>query len=140
MSDNREPIWVADDEVIAISNQAVALFGGHSGALRDESLLQAAMGRPLDKWHYDDPRPDIFALAAAYCFALVKGHVFHDGNKCTAYIVAIVFLELNGFVCAPDQIDIIRTMLGAADGSVGESRLANWFRKHSVPITSSTDV
>ncbi len=111
----------------AISAQAVAMFGGLSGEVRDENLLKAALGRPLNKWHYDESKPNIFALAAAYCFALVKGHVFHDGNKCTAYIVAIVFLEQNGVICAPEQTDIVATMLGASDGSVSENDLVGWF-------------
>ena len=109
------------------------MFGGLSGDVRDDNLLKAAVGRPLNKWHYDDPTPDLFKLAAAYCFGLVKGHAFHDGNKRTAYITAVVFLEVNGQVCAPDQIDIIQTILGAADGSVSEDDLAEWFRINSRP-------
>ncbi len=124
MAPAREPIWLTEDEVAAIGAQAVALFGGHSAGVRDENLLKAALGRPLNKWHYDASRPDIFTLAAAYCFALVNGHVFADGNKRTAYIAAVVFLELNDISCAPAQEDIVRTMLGAADGSVGEGDLA----------------
>jgi len=127
MSDGTEFIWVSDDEAASISVQSVALFGGLSGEVRDENLLKAAIARPLNKWHYDDPKPDIFTLAAAYCFGLVKGHPFHDGNKRTAYIVAVVFLELNGYVCAPKQANIVRTILGAAEGSIGEEELAKWF-------------
>lgn len=140
MADVRDPVWVAEVEVIAISNHAVALFGGLSGAVRDENRLRAVMGRPFNKSHYDDPRPNDFTLAAAYCFALVKGPVFHDGNKRTAYIIAVVFLELNGFACAPDRIDIVRTMPGAADGSIGEAQLAECFRVHSEPITDGENV
>ena len=128
MNVQRESIWMSEDEFTAINAQAVALFGGLSGDVRDENILKAALGRPLNKWHYDEPKPDIFTLAAAYCFALVKGHPFCDGNKRTAYIVAIVFLELNGIVCVPEQADIVQTMRGAADGSVSEERLAHWFK------------
>jgi len=107
------------------------MFGGLSGEVRDENLLKVALGHPLNKWHYDDPNPNLITLAAAYCFALVKGHVFHDGNKRTAYIVAIVFLEQNGVTCAPEQADIVATMLGAADGSVSEDDLARWFETNA---------
>ncbi len=126
-----EPIWLNEGEVTAISAQAVAMFGGLSGEVRDENLLKAALGRPLNKWHYDEPKPDIFVLAAAYCFALVKGHVFHDGNKQTAYIVAIVFLQQNGVSCTPEQADTVTIMLGAADGSVSENDLARWLEANS---------
>jgi death-on-curing protein len=128
----QEPVWISENKVAAISVQAVAQFGGLSGDVRDENLFKAALGRPLNKWHYDDPKPDIFTLAAAYCFALVKGHPFHDGNKRTAYIAAIVFLELNGVICAPVQAGIVNTMLGAAEGTVTEEQLGNWFKVNSV--------
>ncbi len=133
MEPDREPIWIDANEATAIGAQAVAIFGGLSSALRDENLLKAALGRPLNKWHYDDPKPDIFTLAAAYCFALVRGHVFQDGNKRTAYIVAVVFLELNGMTYAPRQTDIVATMLAAADGTVSEAGLASWFEANSTP-------
>lgn len=110
------------------------MFGGLSGEVRDENLLEAALGRALNKWHYDEPKPDLFTLAAAYCFALVKGHVFHDSNKCTAYIAAIVFLEQNGVTRAPEQTDIVATMLGAADGSVSEGDLARWFEANGSSV------
>jgi len=128
---DHEPEWLDEQIVTALSVQAVAMFGGLSGDVRDENLLKAALARPLNKWHYDDPRPDIFALAAAYCFAIVKGHPFHDGNKRTAYLAAVTFLELNDIVCAPEQTDIIKTMLGAAAGTIDESELAAWFKKNS---------
>ena len=89
------------------------------------------MARPLNKWHYDEPNPDIFTLAAAYCFGLVKGHPFHDGNKRTAYLVAIIFLELNGYEFAPEQADIIQTVLGAAEGTISEDKIAEWFSINS---------
>ena len=137
MAEPSEPLWLDENEVTAICAQAVAMFGGLSGALRDENLLKAALGRPLNKWHYDDPKPDLFDLAAAYCFALVKGHAFQDGNKRTAYIAAVVFLEVNGFVCAPEQADIVTTMLDAAKGTVTESQLADWFRTNSHALARS---
>jgi death-on-curing protein len=76
-----EPIWLSDKEVVAINARALTLFGSREGGVRDETLFQAALARPLNKWHYEEQRIDIFELAAAYAFALCKGRVFHDGNK-----------------------------------------------------------
>ena len=68
-----EPIWLSDKEAVAINARALTLFGGLEGGVRDETLFQAALARPLNKWHYEEQRPDIFELAAAYAFALCKG-------------------------------------------------------------------
>ena len=126
-----EPLWLSDKEVVAINARALTLFGGLESGVRDETLFQAALARPLNKWHYEEPQPDIFVLAAAYAFALCKGHVFHDGNKRTSHAVAAIFLELNGWVHETDEADVVRTMVGVADGSIKERALAAWFRRTS---------
>lgn len=127
----RVPVWLSDKEVVAINARALTLFGGLEGGVRDETLFQAALARPLNKWHYEEPHPDIFELAAAYAFALCKGHVFRDGNKRTSHAAAAIFLELNGWTHAASEPDVVRVMIGVADGSIKEAALAAWFRKTS---------
>ncbi|MFO1163094.1 MAG: type II toxin-antitoxin system death-on-curing family toxin [Reyranellaceae bacterium] len=126
-----EPIWLSDREVVAINARALSLFGGLTGGVQNEMLFQAALARPLNKWHYEEPRPDIFELAAAYAFALCKGHVFHDGNKRTAHAVAAIFLDMNGWTHEAREADVVRTMIGVAEGSIKETALARWFQKTS---------
>lgn len=126
-----ELVWIDDREAVALNARAVELFGGLQAGVRDQTLLQAALARPLNKWHYEEKRPDIFELAAAYAFALCKVHVFHDGNKRTAHAVAAVFLELNGWTQDCPETDVVLTMVGVADGSVKEAGLAAWFRRTS---------
>jgi death-on-curing protein len=94
-----EPRWITPQAVLAANERLVSLFGGMAGGVRDENLFQAALSRPLNKWHYEDPRPDIFDLAAAYAFALCKGHVFHDGNKRTSHAIAHAFLRISPTSC-----------------------------------------
>jgi len=125
-----EPLWVSAEEAIAINRMLVAQFGGLDAGVRDESLLQAALARALNKWHYDEPRPSLFTLAAAYAFGIAKGRVFHDGNRRAAYVVAATFLEMNDIVCAPSQSGIVETMVALADGSMSETDLAEWFRSN----------
>jgi death on curing protein len=124
----KEPLWISADEALAINRMLVAQFGGLDAGVRDENLLQAALGRPLNKWHHDEPKPNLFVLAAAYAFGIAKGHVFHDGNKRAAYVIAVTLLDINGIVCAPAQVDIVETMVTVADGSMSEAALADWFR------------
>ncbi len=125
-----EPLWVSAEEAIAINRMLVAQFGGLDAGVRDENLLQAALARPLNKWHYDEPKPSLFTLTAAYAFGIAKVHVFHDGNKRAAYVVAVIFLEMNDIVCAPSQSDIVETMVAVAEGSTSEADLGEWFRSN----------
>ena len=125
-----EPLWVNAEEAVAINRMLVAQFGGLDAGVRDENLLRAALARPLNKWHYDEPKPTLFVLAAAYAFGIAKVHVFHDGNRRAAYVMAMTFLEMNDVVCAPAQPDIVETMVAVADGSMSEASLAEWFRSN----------
>lgn len=127
-----EPLWITDREAVAMNARAVSLFGGLEAGVRDQNLLRVALARPLNKWHYEDTRPDIFELASAYAFALCKGHVFHDGNKWTAHAVAATFLEINGWSQTSSQPDIVHTMIAVAEGTLAEDALAAWFRRTSV--------
>lgn len=126
-----EPVWITDREAVALNQRLISRFGGLEGGARDEHLLRAALARPLNKWHYDDPRPDLFDLAAAYAFAIVRGHVFLDGNKRTAHALAAVFLANNGFVHDAPADEVVAMMVGLADGSLSEEELAAWFRQTS---------
>ncbi len=129
-----EPVWISVEEAVAINKQLVAQFGGLDAGVRDKDLLHAALARPLNKWHYDSPRADIHALAAAYAFGIAKGHVFHDGNKRTAYTVAATFLDVNGSICVPDKADAVETMVSLAEGSISEREMAEWFARNTRPV------
>jgi death-on-curing protein len=128
----KEPVWISDREAEALNFMVIDQFGGYAGGVRDENLFKGAMARSLNKWHYDEPKPDLFSLAAAYCFAICRGHVFHEGNKRTAYVVAITFLSRNGIECAPKQADIVTTILALAVDDISENDLAEWFKNNSV--------
>lgn len=127
----KDPRWIRPQVALAANERLIALFGGSASGPRDENLFQAALARPLNKWHYESPLPDLFDLAAAYAFALCKGHVFHDGNKRTAHAVAHAFLRLNGWLHDAPEAEVVRTMIGVADGSIKEAELAAWFRRAS---------
>lgn len=126
-----EPLWVDEGEAVAINALLVERFGGLAAGVRDTNLLRAALARPLNKWHYDEPKPTIFELAAAYAFALCKGHAFFDGNKRIAHAVAAVFLDINGVDHRAPREEVVATMLGLADGSIGEREAAAWFARTS---------
>ncbi|MGN6450185.1 MAG: type II toxin-antitoxin system death-on-curing family toxin, partial [Brucella intermedia] len=73
----------------ALHQEQLRLQGGAAG-IRDSGLLDSALARPLQKEAYGDP--DIFDLAAAYLFGILKNHPFVDGNKRTGLAAADLFL------------------------------------------------
>ena len=47
-----EPRWVSEATLLAIHAQQVERFGGLHG-VRDKSVVQSALARPMNKWAYD---------------------------------------------------------------------------------------
>jgi death-on-curing protein len=122
-----EWLWVRADAVHAIHDRQIDEHGGLDG-VRDREAIESALSRPQNLAVYGEPAPDVPALAAAYAFGLASNHGFADGNKRTAWIVARLFLRLNGCEIAFEPQDAIRAMEGLAAGTIGEADLAAWFR------------
>ena len=123
-----EPTWVRRDVLELLHSQTIAEHGGADG-LRDEGLLESALARPQNLYHYENVS-DVARLAACYGFGLAKNHAFVDGNKRIAFIAAGVFLRLNGFRMTADQAQATLVMLSVASGSFSEVELADWLRKN----------
>jgi len=115
-----------EDVVYAIHDRQLAEHGGPEG-VRDAGALASALARPRNLASYK--QPDAAALAAAYANGLGRNHPFADGNKRTAWVVARVFLAINGCRLEFDPPDAVRTIEALAAGTLSESELAKWFRQ-----------
>ena len=110
----------------------LAEHGGSAG-IRDETMLDSALAKPLNVFAYAD-QPDIFRLAASYAFGIARNHAFVDGNKRTALVVSLTFLERNGWDIVVPKENVYFTFLHLADGSLSEDELTAWFKKHAVVL------
>jgi death on curing protein len=125
--DRIEPIWLDADVALAIHDRQLAEHGGIVG-VRDTGMLESALARPVNQWVYGED--DHARLAAAYAFGVARNHPFADGNKRTAWVLARLFLHLNGHSLRFDAQDAIATVLALAAGELAEDALADWFRGH----------
>jgi death on curing protein len=127
-----EPIWIRLDAVLAMHEEALALHGGPSG-VRDMGLLESALARPKNLFAYAEQSPSLAQFAACYAKGIVANHPFVDGNKRTAFIVALTFLLRNGFVVTATKEDRVLTFWGLAAGEISEEQLAAWFELNTKP-------
>ena len=118
-----EPRWLTLDDIEDIHAEQLALFGGPAG-IRDRGALESALGRPMNRWHYENA--DMAELAAAYAFGIARNHSFVDGNKRTAFAALMVFLRLNGIPFAPPPPDATAAMMALAAGDIDETGFARW--------------
>lgn len=123
-----EPFWILRETVEILHEETIAHEGGAPG-IRDEGLLESALARPRNAWNYGVT--DMHALAASYAFGLAKNHAFVDGNKRAAFLVAAVFLELNGHQLIASEVDAVLAFLAIASGDLDETTLADWLRDNT---------
>ena len=122
-----EPRWLSPEIALAVHDRQLAEHGGPTG-LRDPGAFESALARALNRWSYGEGDP--CALAAAYAFGIARNHPFVDGNKRTAWVMARLFLRLNGRVLEFAEREAIATMLALAAGELSEDELAHWFGEH----------
>ena len=91
-------------------------------------LVESALARPRNLAAYGDP--DAAALAAAYGYGPARNHGFADGNKRTAFVVALVFLLANGWEFTASDVESVEMIVALAAGQLEEEALADWFRKN----------
>jgi death-on-curing protein len=127
-----EPIWVSRTIVDAVHTNQLHEHGGLQGT-RDINALEAALARPQQKYAYK-PDCDLAELAAAYVYGLATVHPYADSNKRSAFVVSVIFLELNGFDLDRSDKDIVDTMCAVGAGEVSEAKLAAWIRAALVAL------
>ncbi len=124
----KEPAWVLREVVLMAHEQSLARFGGSAG-VRDEGLMDSALGRPQNPFACG--KPNLFELAASYAIGLVKNHPFIDGNKRTGFVVAVTFLDCNGWHLEASEVDAAVRTLALAAGEMSESAFAEWLKANS---------
>ena len=124
----KEPVWVRRDVVLAFHDRLLAEHGGAAG-VRDEGLLDSALGKPQNLFAYG--KPSLFEMAASYGFGLVKNHPFIDGNKRIGFATASLFLDLNGYEFRATEVEVVLRTLALAAGEMSESAYAEWLKANS---------
>lgn len=86
---NPSPKFLTLDQVVALHQLQIDQFGGSSG-VKDEGLLLSALPQPESGFGEEYFHKDLYEMAAACLFHLVKNHAFHDGNERIAALTAAV--------------------------------------------------
>ncbi len=128
-----DPEFLDLADVLLIHEEQLARYGGSAG-LRDEGLLESAIGMPQATFGGAFVHEDLFAMAAAYAFHIAENQPFVDGNKRTGVLAAVVFLELNGFVVEEPPSGFYGAMIAIAERRLTKDGLADLLRKWSNPL------
>lgn len=120
-----EPLWLSFETVKQAQAKTIAKHGGVAG-IRNPDLIQSALARAQQRYHYGGEDMTLFDLAAAYGWGLARNHGFIDGNKRVAALALYVFLGLNGLRLDAREADFRDIILAVAAGDLEEPALARW--------------
>jgi death on curing protein len=121
----KEPVWLDRADGVAIHELMLAQYGGASG-LRSEALLESALAKPRNRFHYESA--GLAVLAASYAAGIVLNHPFVDGNKRTGFMLAATFLEINGLLFTGSEETVVEATVALAAGTLSEAGYADWLR------------
>lgn len=124
----KEPYWLTRDECLTLHDLILAHYGGITG-LRDDNLLETALAKPQQIFHYG--KPTMAELGAAYAAGIVKNHPFLDGNKRTGFMMAAGFLERNGWEFYASEVEVVVRTLALAAGELSEAGYGEWLNANS---------
>ena len=124
-----DPLFLTLDEVFEIHKEMIAQYSGSHG-IRDKGLLESAVATPKASFGGDYVHSNIFEMAAAYLFHIVKNHPFIDGNKRTGAMAAFAFLKLNKLTLVAEENQFERTVLSVAENKIEKREIAEFFKKH----------
>jgi len=122
----KEPVWIIRKVVLATQEELLSRFGGLAG-VRDEGLLDSALNRPVQLFHYGEP--SIYDLAASYASGIIRNHPFIDGNKRAGFMAAYIFLGVNDKKLIAEEEDAYLNTLALAAGEIDESAYSAWLKK-----------
>ena len=97
--------------------------------MRDVSLLMSAVGRPYTGYYRA-----LAQKAAAIVESLARNHGFVDGNKRTAFLIALLIVERSGHVFVGER-DFVgesleQLILGLVEKVVDFDQAVTWFKSN----------
>jgi death on curing protein len=111
-----EPVYLTLADVLELHALIIGATAAEAAdQLRNRAGLESAIARPETYAHYQDA--DLALQAAVLAHGIAEGQQFIDGNKRTALIAMLAFLEINGWrVEASDPVlaDWILSFSGGA--------------------------
>lgn len=82
--------------------------------IKSRALLESAAGRPATSLGDVYKYPTVETAAAALLHSLVQNHPFHNGNKRSALVSMLVFLDRHGLVLESSQDELFKFMIRVA--------------------------
>jgi death-on-curing protein len=120
------------DDYLAIAAEVLGLDGQTIARVANIPLAESALHAPFASFGGEDFYPEPIEKAGVLCSRLVRNHPLPDGNKRTAYLAMLIFLEINGITWQPPgETERVLAVEALAASTMTEAEFTNWLREHT---------
>lgn len=125
-------IYLSHEIVIEINKQMIEMYSkGETVGVKEPSLLDSAINRPLQTMFGEPLYKDIFEKAVALFESLAKNHPFYNANKRTAFACMTYFLFINGHVCVMNEEKAATLTVDFVVGKLSFEEIVEIIKQHS---------
>jgi death-on-curing protein len=124
-------IRLTASQIQEIHDHEVAQSGGLPGT-KDPGYLDLIAEKPFMEFFGEEMYPGLFLKAAVLMHGLIKAHCSNDGNKRTAVLAALTFLDINGYELDADPDDLFDVAIAVATNEMDANELASWLELHCI--------
>jgi death on curing protein len=115
-----EPVYLALADVLELHALIIGVSAAEAAdQLRNRAGLEGALARPETYAHYQDA--DLALQATVLAHGIAEGQQFIDGNKRTALIAMLVFLDINGWRVEASDPELADWILSFSRGAKPEA-------------------
>ena len=123
-------------EQVILVNKMICEKSGNPHICADPGKVESALHTAFYPGSYPFAAGGIATTAGVLCFYLVQSHAFMDGNKRTGALVAIAFMEQNGWTVEypvdkkKNTNALAEVVEKCAASEVKKDELMKWFDSH----------
>jgi death-on-curing protein len=125
--------YLSVDDVLAIHLLAIEEFGGAPEIL-SRDRLEPCIESPSQTMFGGEPYPEMESKAGILFFLLVKNHPFMDGNKRTAALALLEFLERNGYALRASDDELYTFTIDVATSVLDKEQVTEWIQARMKPV------
>ncbi len=120
------------EQIVAIHSLLIQETGGADG-LRDLGRLESVVASQTQEVFGEAIYRGYPEKAAVIARSIIGDHPFVDGNKRSAMLCAITFLEINSITFTAKQGELEDFAVKVATDHLEIKEIAQWFKQHSKP-------
>ena len=123
---------ISVEDILDIHDLVIKQTGGLNG-IKDPGRLDSAVAALKQNVFGVELYPSLLHKAASLMRALISDHPFFDGNKRTAMLCALSFLEINNITFATEVRQIENFAVRIATKKLDIDQIVAWLLDNTVP-------